>query len=499
MDACRSFTTMAQTDPTVAPAEEQGLPEPTITLHNAGPARKKLSIEIPQESIAAKLAENFESLQNEALIPGFRRGHVPQKLLEKRFGSEIRRDACSQLVGEAYTLAVEKHGLRVLGEPHIPDAENLKLPESGSLAVEIEVEVVPEFAIPELKGIEVRKPPLQVTDADVVQEIERYRQMYGQHKPAEKAEFEDYITADVTIRSPDDQVLHEAKGVTVVVPGKSRQHKGAVAGIIIEDLGKRLEGARAGDSIKIDATGPERHEQEKLAGQPLNLELNISRIERLTPMALEELVTAMGMDSEDSLRKQVREILERRAESEQRRAMAQQVLEKLMESVELELPERLSARKAENIFQRRAIKLMQRGATREEIEQNLADLRAASEKDARDQLKQLFILDAVARQLEVEVSEGEVNGRIVQMAMYQGIRPERLREQMRQNGQLDTLYVQVREEKAIARILQDAKISEVPADEVKAQEGKAQAAADKPKKPSTRKKTGTKAKKADEK
>ena len=108
---------------------------------------------------------------------------------------------------------------------------------------------------------------------------------------------------------------------------------------------------------------------------------------------------------------------------------------------------------------------MQQGVSPEDIEQNLAELRTASEQQARDQLKLMFILNAVAKQLEVEVDEGELNGRIVQMAMQSGRRPEELRAELQQSGRLEQLYVQLREEKSIARLLEDAKIKEVSPEE----------------------------------
>lgn len=495
---------MAETDQTLEQETEtgeagaqSGLPEPTITLEDAGPARKKLSIEIPAEAIAAKLGENFDTLRDEAAIPGFRRGHAPQRLLEKRFGAEVRKDVCSQLVGESYTSAIEKHNLRVLGEPQIKDVEDLKLPDDGPLSVEIEVEVVPEVKLPDLKGMEVKKPLFEVTDAQVEKEIARYGEMYGQFKPVAEAQAEDYIGADVTVRNSEEEVVQEFKGTELLVPGERRNFKGVVAGIVVEDLGKRLEGVKAGETVTLKVTGPERHENEKIAGQEVTLELAVSRVQRLHPMAATELVAAMGLESEEALKEQVRTSLDARAKTEQQHAMQQQVVDQLLERVEMELPERLSTRQAGSILQRRGMDLMQRGASREDIDQNLADLRTASEQQAQSELKRLFVLDAVARELEVEVSEAEVNGRIVQIAAHQGVRPERLREQLAQSGQLDQLYIQLREHKAVAKVLADATVTEVSAEDWRKTQGQDEEGEEaKPK--AGKKKSGKKAKKETE-
>lgn len=445
---------------------EQTLPEPIVTVSDAGPALKKVSLEIPAELIAAKLGENYQSLQDEAAIPGFRRGHAPQRLLEKRFGKDIRLDVYNQLVSQAYQHAVEKYELRVLGSPELlGDDRDADLPESGSIKLEVEIEVVPEFKLPELKGLEVSKPLLEVTDEQVEAEVKRYGEMYGQQKAVDQAEGDDYITGDVRVLSESGEELQEQKGAQMVVPGDRRKFKGAIAGIIVQDLGNQLKGKKAGERVTITATGPKHHEVERIAGKPITIELDVSRVERLQPMSAEELVANFGLENEQALKDQTKQTLEQRNTAEQRRAMADQVVEAIMKQVDFDLPEKISSRQASSFLQRKAMDLMQQGVGAEEIEQRLAELRSSSEGQARQALKHVFVMDEVARTLDVEVTEAEVNGRIYQMATYQGLRPERLRDQMRRNGQLDNLFVRIREEKAINKLIAEAKVTEVSADE----------------------------------
>lgn len=466
---------------------EQTLPEPIVTVTDAGPARKKVSLEVPQELIAAKLDENFNSLQDEALIPGFRRGHVPQRLLEKRFGKDIRRDVYNQLIGQAYQHAIAKHELRVLGSPELlGEDQDPVLPESGSIKLEIEIEVVPQLKLPELKGLEVKKPLFAVNDAQIAEEIKRYGEMYGQYKAVEQALGNDYITGDVRILGETGDPLQEQKGAQLLVPGEQRKHKGVIAGMIIEDLGKQLDGKKPGETVTIEATGPKHHENEQVADKPIKIELNISRVERLHPMTAQELVAAFGLENEDALRDQVKQTLEQRNTVEQRRAMGEQVVEAIMKQVEVELPEKISSRQAASFLERRAMDLMQQGVSPEELEQRLAELRSSTRDQAQQALKHVFVMDEVARSLDVEVTEAEVNGRIYQMAMQQGMRPERLRDQMRRNGQLDNLFVRIREEKAIGKLIDEAQVTEISSEEwAKSKGGEAHEA---PRKTSTKSK-----------
>ena len=347
-------------------AHVDDLPEPVVTVADAGPARKKLTIEVPAERVAAKLEDNFHSLQGEAAIPGFRQGRAPLRLLERRFGKDVRNESRNQLVGEGYSHAIEKHELRVLGEPEFKDLEELELPEDGPLSFEVEVEVVPEFDLPELKGIEVKKPIFEITDEQIDAEVDRFGEMYGRFEAAESAEGGDYATADVVIRKAgskkDDEALAEHSALQMLVPGESRKYKGAVAGILVDDLGKSLEGKKVGETVTVKTTGPAQHEDEALRGADLEIDIALTRVERIKALTAQELTEQMGMETVDELRDQVRQRLEHQADAAQKQAMSQQVAEALVKKANLDqLPENLSARQADRILQRRAIELMQRG------------------------------------------------------------------------------------------------------------------------------------------
>src|SRR5688500_5838469 len=137
--------------------EDQPTFEYPIRVEDAGPATKKVHVEIPQERIATKLEESYKELRSQAAIPGFRPGHAPQKLIEKRFAQDVKDQVRRSLISESYEQAVEKNSLQVIGEPVFDNPEFIQLPESGPLNYSFEVEVQPDINIPELKGIKVKK------------------------------------------------------------------------------------------------------------------------------------------------------------------------------------------------------------------------------------------------------------------------------------------------------------------------------------------------------
>src|SRR6058998_3133615 len=104
-----------------------------VRIEDAGPGAKKVSIDIPRDRINAKMEEQFKELRQQAAIPGFRPGHAPQKLIEKRFAPDVKDQVRRSLISESYEQAVEKNSLQVIGEPQFDNPELITLPESGPL------------------------------------------------------------------------------------------------------------------------------------------------------------------------------------------------------------------------------------------------------------------------------------------------------------------------------------------------------------------------------
>ncbi len=187
----------------------------------------------------------------------------------------------------------------------------------------------------------------------------------------------------------------------------------------------------------------------------------MTHVHRLEPAAIEELLPQFGMQSEDELRERLKTMLEQRNEQAQQADMHKQVTQQLVDAVDLDLPEGLKSRQIERALQRQQMELLYSGAQPDEVEQKLAEARSEGEVAATRQLKTFFVLDKAAKQLEIEVQENEINGRISMMAMQQQRRPEKLRSEMRQRGELEQLYLSIREQKTLDKIIEQASVTEV--------------------------------------
>jgi trigger factor len=473
---------------------EETKPEQKVKVEDAGPALKRISIELPESRIKEKIESMYVELRDDAVLPGFRRGRAPRRLLEKRFKSSMSGQLKSQLLSESYTQAIEDEGLDVIGEPDVKDIDKLEVPEKGAMKYVVEVEVAPKVELPAFDKINVNKPVFEVTDADVDAEIEPYRERFGKPKTIEdgKSEEGDYLSTDVTVLAGEDakddaEKLLEAPDTYVLVTGKKRDYKGHVAGIVVDDLGKLMKGKKPGDTETISMTGPAGHENEKIKGQPITIKIAIKKIERIDPAPIEDLPGLMGVESVDDLKARIKQMLEQRHEQNQRADMHKQVADYLTEHVELELPKGVTGRQTARVLQRQQMELAYRGVPEDEIAQKIAEMREGSEEEAIRQLKLFFILDQAAKDLEVEVQENEINGRIAMMAYQQGRRPEKLRQEMHKRGQIEQLYLQVREQKVMDQIIEKASVTEVKG-EAKSKDGDDKPAAKKTTKKKTTKK-----------
>ncbi len=453
--------------PDATPEQAEAKLNLTVAIEDSGPARKKLTIEVDADEIKSKTEENYSTLQEEAVLPGFRKGRAPRRLIERRFASSLKEDVKTQLISTAYQQVIEDEKLDVLSQPRFIDGEKIDLPEEGNFKFEVEVEVVPDFEMPELEGVEVKKPKVEVSDAEIDAELGKMCEQYGELKSVNEAvQVKDYVQAFVRILAgenagDDADQIAEHPSTYILVNGEEMDFKGHVVGILVSDLGKQLAGKNVGDELRISQTGPAGHEDERIKDKPITLVIRIDQVQRVVPAELSVLAEQFGAEGEEAFREQFKQMAEQRRRGEAQQEMRNQVGDWLLEQVPMDLPEGLSQQQTLRVLQNQYSQMAMAGVPEQEIQQRIAELRAQSEDIAARQLKLLFVLDRIADKYEVEVGEGEINGQIVQMAHQQGRRPEKLKQEMAKSGQLDQIWVSLRQSKALDKIIEQAKVEDV--------------------------------------
>jgi len=233
-EALKEETTELKIEEQSEEPEQEESPEPKdiVTIEQTGPCKKKVIIEIAREKIKKATEKQYKELGKEALVPGFRKGRAPRRLLEKRFGKETTEQIKLTLLADASKTAIEDNKLQTIGEPDI-DFENIELPSEGPLKFDFEVEVRPEFELPKLEGIPVTRTKLEVTDEQIDREIEQMQRWSGIWTPREEGsiELDDQIIADAVLKIEGIEEEQQLDNIEIYV-----RQNGFVGEIPVEKL-----------------------------------------------------------------------------------------------------------------------------------------------------------------------------------------------------------------------------------------------------------------------
>jgi trigger factor len=432
-----------------------------------GVLRKELRITVPAKVITDHMEHNYDELMSDAQVPGFRKGRAPRQLIEKRFGAEVRESLTSSIVGQSYYAVVENEELDALGDPlfrieeeagvklmDIGEAlQHFKLPDGEDFSYTCEVELKPKFDLPELKGIEVKSPEIDITDEMIESQMLQRRKIRGRLEPVEEpAAKDDQIVADAVLSVDDSEVKREENIEIGVRPTR-------LDGIALMKLDETLSGAKAGDTKRVECTIPDDYERADLRGKTGTFEFKIHDVKRLVPEALPEFLKAWGFEGESEARDHFRDELEAERDQLMERARKAQIEDYLLEQTAVELPTDFSARQTDHAVVRKVIDLQQRGVPMNDIEARIDELRTSAKEEVGRELKLSFIFDKVAEALGVDVTDEEVNTEIARIARMYNRRFDRIRDDLQSRGLLTQLVQQIRDDKCIAHLLADAKVS----------------------------------------
>ena len=422
------------------------------TVEKLSPPRVRINVEVPFAELAPDFERAYKQLAQQVRLPGFRPGKAPAKLLEARVG---RGAVLDQVVNDAlpsrYSEAVTASELSPIGQPEI---EVTKIEDGEHLVFTAEVDVRPDIELPDLATLTISVDPIAVDDAEVDAELDTLRARFGTLKGVERAaKSGDFVSIDLTA-SVNGEDLPEGS-----TEGLSHE---VGSGQLIEGLDDAIIGLSEGES----ATFTTKLVAGDHAGDDAEVTVTLKSVkERELPEADDEFAgMASEFDTLAELRENLTDQVRRVKRIHQAETIRDNALEKLLELVEVPLPEGIVQAQVDSALHnaihqldhdeaKLAEALEAEGSSREKFD---ADNREAAEKAVKTQL----LMDAIADKLEIQVGQNDLTERVVLMSRQYGIEPQQLLQLLQQNNQLPAVFADVRRGLTVAAVVEAATVTD---------------------------------------
>jgi len=429
-----------------------------VAIDAISACERRVRVSIAREDIDRYRDDALGEMMPAALLPGFRPGRAPRRLVSSRFKSELSDQIRSKLLADAMTQVSEQKKLSPISEPEL-DVNAVIMPDEGPMTFEFKLEVRPEFDLPEWKGLSIRRPSRTISEADVddaLSNLLRERARFVPHDgPAAPG---DLIVANLRFLD-GDTVLSEATELELIVRPRL-----SFADAELSGFDKLAAKARAGTPVTAKVTVSDEAAVESLRGKEVTLELTVLEVKKLelpemTPALLEELGS---FESADALRDVVRKQLESQLEWHQRRQVRQQVSNALTASAGWDLPPDLLRRQSLRELERAILELRRSGFDDDAIRQHVNELRQTVMGSTARALKEHFILERIAEEQTIADTAADYDEEIRAIAAQAGESPRRVRANLEKRGMMDVLRNQIIERKTIDLITSHATFTDTP-------------------------------------
>ncbi|MCS7090781.1 MAG: trigger factor [Verrucomicrobiota bacterium] len=435
-----------------------------VSVENVAPCRKLVRVEVEPQKVDEVFEQVIHDFRKRAVLPGFRPGKAPRDVVERRFQKDIEEDVRRELLRDCLDHLIKDEHLRLLRTENI---EVLQFGRGRSLQAVLTVETEPEFALPEYKGLRIKREIRSVTDDDVNRALDLLRRQRIQYNKVDRPA----ATGDIAVINyratvegrpllevaPEARSLAEANGFWVTVDSKS----------FLPGFGEQLLGARAGDRRTIHLLFPPDLPHPPLAGRPAAFEVEVLEIkEAVLPPLDDELARSFGAQNLEELRAGVRRDLENELKHKLERQVRVQLLRHLLDRVHFELPDSALERETRQAVYEIVRENTKRGVSRETIEKEKDIIYEAASRSARDRVKIGFILQRIAEKEGIGVTEEEISRRIVVLAALHQVPASQLARDLKERGALPEIYDEILRDKVLDFLQKHAQIEDVPPDQL---------------------------------
>ncbi len=412
--------------------------------------KREIEVEIPVEDVARQTDSLIQKYQKVARIPGFRRGHVPASIIRQRFSEEIKTDMVEALIPRFFRREAERLSLHPVSQPRVTD---LHLHDGEPLRFKAAFEVLPEIKLEGYKELRADKPEIAVSEADVEQALADLRERHASFNPVEGRALADGDFAQVSLdgnpRSGDDAEGKSGEGqpvhmdeVLVEIAGKNT----------MPEFTENLRGTSAGDERTFDVHYPEDTQDKRLAGKTFTYAVKVQSIKQKSlPELNNEFAKQLGeFQTVDDLRKAVREQIESERGHQAEHEGKEKLVGELIQRNDFEVPDSLIEQQIDIRLERGLRALAAQGLTAEQMKKmDLNRLRAGQREQAIHDVKAALLLERVAEEENIQVSDDELNHELEALARQSKQTSEAVRARLTRDGGLDRIRTRIRNEKTL--------------------------------------------------
>jgi len=402
------------------------------------------------------LKEHVMTHFNGAKVDGFRPGHVPQNVLEKKYKKEIEDEIVNHIVSDEYAKVVTENNLKPVDNVNLIKYEN----EDDKIELVFTIPVLPEIKLGEYKGVKAEKEKLDITEEKLNEEIERLRANAAKLKEVEEktaAELNDVV--NINFEGFIDGEAFEggkAEEFDLTLGSKS----------FIDTFEEQITGHKKGDEFDVNVTFPENYGAANLSGKPALFKVKVNSIKRKEEAELnDDLAKELGYDSLEDLKSKTKENLTKREENRIESDFRNKVVEKVVENVSVEVPEQLVQKEIQYRMSEFAQQLQMQGMSIgqyfEMTGQNAEKMRETLKESAEKSIKAQLVLDEIAKVENISATDEDVNKEIEKMAEMYGVEKDAILNDVKKSGNyarfLDNTKYQIKNRKTIDFLVNEAK------------------------------------------
>ena len=385
----------------------------------------KLTVEVPAEEVEKALQAAYMKEKNKISIPGFRKGKVPRAMIEKMYGAAVfYEEAANILIQDNYAAAMEESKEDIVSRPTI---DIVQIESGKPFIFTAEVAVRPEVTLGKYKGVQVTKIDTTVTDEEVEAALEKEQQKNSRTVTVTDRPVANGDTAVIDFEGFVDGVAFEG--------GKGENHPLEIGShsfiVTFED---QLVGHNAGDEVEVNVTFPEKYQAADLAGKPAVFKVKINEIKtKELPELNDEFASEVSeFDTLAEYKEDLRKHLEVEKENEAKRTKEDEAIKKIIDKSTMEIPEAMIDTQCENMVNEFAQRIAQSGLSMEQYMQfsgmTIDGLKEQVRPEAETRIKSSLVLEQIAKDENIEVSEDEINAEIEKMAAQYGMEADKLKE-----------------------------------------------------------------------